>query len=148
MDIKELVPIKSNPKVQAFQPGDTVKVDVKVREGDRERIQAFQGVVIKMRSAGAGSSFTVRRVSSGIGVERTFLLHSPDIASLQVLRRGVVRRARLYYLRGLSGRQGRIREKRREIVATVAEEKPQEQPAAEPQPEQNPEQKQEPAAQA
>ena len=140
MDIKELVPFKVNPKVQAFQPGDTVKVDVKVKEGDRERIQAFQGVVIKMRSAGVGSSFTVRRVSSGIGVERTFLLHSPDIASLQVVRKGVVRRARLYYLRGLSGRQGRIRERRREIVPTVAEEKPQEQPEP-----QQPQENQEPA---
>ena len=126
MDIKELVPFKVNPKVQSFQPGDTVKVDVKVKEGDRERIQAFQGVVIKMRSAGVGSSFTVRRVSSGIGVERTFLLHSPSIESLQVLRRGVVRRAKLYYLRGLSGRQGRIRERRRETP--LLKEKPQEQP--------------------
>jgi large subunit ribosomal protein L19 len=95
----------------AFAPGDTVVVQVKVREGDRERLQAFEGVVIAKRNRGLNSSFTVRKISSGVGVERAFQLHSPIIASISVKRRGDVRRAKLYYLRERSGKSARIREK-------------------------------------
>ena len=94
-----------------FAPGDTVVVQVKVREGDRERLQAFEGVVIAKRNRGLNSAFTVRKISSGIGVERAFQLHSPLIDSIEVKRRGSVRRAKLYYLRERSGRSARIREK-------------------------------------
>ncbi len=94
-----------------FQPGDTVKVHVKVIEGTRERIQVFEGVVIRRRGGGLGETFTVRRVSYGVGVERTFPLHTPKIDKIEVIRRGRVRRARLYYLRKLRGKAARIREK-------------------------------------
>lgn len=94
-----------------FAPGDTVVVQVKVREGERERLQAFEGVVIAKRNRGLNSAFTVRKISSGIGVERAFQLHSPIIDSIEVKRRGSVRRAKLYYLRERSGRSARIREK-------------------------------------
>ena len=87
-----------------FRPGDTVKVHVKVVEGTRERIQMFEGVVIRRRGGGLGETFTVRRVSYGVGVERTFPIHTPKIDKIDVLRRGRVRRARLYYLRGLRGK--------------------------------------------
>ncbi|AFM01531.1 MULTISPECIES: 50S ribosomal protein L19 [Desulfitobacterium] len=96
----------------AFRPGDTVRVHVKVVEGSRERIQAFEGVVIKMKGGGLRRSFTVRRVTYGVGVERSFPLHSPRIDRIEVVRRGVVRRAKLYYLRGLSGKAARIRDRR------------------------------------
>lgn len=96
-----------------FRPGDTVRVHVRVIEGSRERIQVFEGVVIKMKGGGLRETFTVRRVTSGVGVERTFPLHSPRIDKIEVARRGVVRRAKLYYLRGLSGKAARIRERRR-----------------------------------
>lgn len=95
-----------------FNPGDTVRVHVKVVEGGRERIQAFEGVVIRRRGSGMGETFTVRRVSYGVGVERTFPLHSPKIDKIEVVRRGRVRRARLYYLRGLRGKAARIQDKR------------------------------------
>lgn len=95
-----------------FQPGDTVRVHVKVVEGGRERIQVFEGVVIRRRGGGLGETFTVRRVSYGVGVERTFPIHSPKIEKIQVMRRGQVRRARLYYLRGLRGKAARIQDKR------------------------------------
>ncbi|MDD2443124.1 MAG: 50S ribosomal protein L19 [Desulfotomaculaceae bacterium] len=95
-----------------FNPGDTVRVHVKVVEGSRERIQVFEGVVIRRRGGGIGETFTVRRVSYGVGVERTFPLHSPKIDRIQVMRRGRVRRAKLYYLRGLRGKAARIRDKR------------------------------------
>ena len=94
-----------------FQPGDTVKVHVKVIEGTRVRIQVFEGVVIRRRGGGLGETFTVRRVSYGVGVERTFPLHTPKIDKIEVTRRGRVRRARLYYLRKLRGKAARIREK-------------------------------------
>lgn len=94
-----------------FAPGDTVVVQVKVREGDRERLQAFEGVVIAKRNRGLNSAFTVRKISSGVGVERAFQLHSPLIDSIQVKRQGVVRRAKLYYLRERSGKSARIKEK-------------------------------------
>lgn len=96
-----------------FRPGDTVKVHVKVVEGTRERIQMFEGVVIRRRGGGLGETFTVRRVSYGVGVERTFPIHTPKIDKIDVLRRGRVRRARLYYLRGLRGKAARIRERGR-----------------------------------
>ncbi len=95
-----------------FNSGDTVRVHVKVIEGSRERIQVFEGVVIRRRGGGIGETFTVRRVSYGVGVERTFPLHSPKIDRIQVMRRGRVRRAKLYYLRGLRGKAARIRDKR------------------------------------
>ena len=95
-----------------FAPGDTVKVQVKVVEGEKERIQAFEGVVIRRRGEGARASFTVRRISYGVGVERTFPLHSPMIERVQVVRRGDVRRSKLYYLRTLSGKAARLKEKR------------------------------------
>ena len=94
-----------------FRPGDTVTVQVRVLEGDRERLQAFEGVVIAKRNRGLNSSFTVRKLSHGVGVERSFQTHSPIVASIEVKRRGDVRQAKLYYLRGLSGRAARIREK-------------------------------------
>lgn len=96
-----------------FSPGDTVKVHVKVVEGNRERIQVFEGVVIRRRGGGLGETFTVRRVSYGVGVERTFPLHSPRIDKIEVTKRGRVRRARLYYLRKLRGKAARIKEIRR-----------------------------------
>ena len=112
MNVASLVEAKSNPKIPALAPGDTVKVSIRVVEGDKERIQVFQGVVIKLRHSGAGSSFTVRRVSYGVGVERTFPLYSPLVEKVEVVRHGKVRRAKLYYLRGLSAKASRIKEKR------------------------------------
>lgn len=96
-----------------FGPGDTVRVRVRIKEGDKERIQAFQGVVIQRRGAGTGETFTVRKISSGIGVERIFPLSSPNIAKIEVLRRGKVRRSKLFYLRELTGKSARIKEQER-----------------------------------
>jgi large subunit ribosomal protein L19 len=98
-------------EVPDFGPGDTVVVEVKVKEGDRERVQAYEGVVIAKRNRGLNSSFIVRKISSGEGVERTFQLYSPLIAGIEVKRRGDVRRAKLYYLRDRSGKSARIKEK-------------------------------------
>jgi len=109
MDLKSIVQLKQNPKVRDFRPGDTVRVMARVVEGERERVQAFEGVVIRKRRGGVNSNFTVRRVAHGIGVERTFLLHSPRLESVQVVRVGRVRRAKLYYLRGRVGKKARIR---------------------------------------
>lgn len=95
-----------------FSSGDTVKVAVKIREGDKERIQFFEGVVIALQGAGVNHTFTVRKMSSGIGVERVFFTHSPVIDSVEVLRRGKVRRNKIYYIRKLSGRKARIKEKK------------------------------------
>lgn len=103
---------KSNTEMPDFAPGDTVKVSLRVVEGDKERIQVFQGVVIRIKKSGLGSTFTVRRVAYGVGVERTFPLHSPRVEKLEVVRRGKVRRAKLFYLRGLSAKASRIKEKR------------------------------------
>ena len=97
--------------IPAFAPGDTVIVQVKVKEGDRERLQAFEGVVIAKKNRGLNSAFTVRKISNGEGVERAFQTHSPLIASIEVKRRGRVRRAKLYYLRDRSGKSARIKEK-------------------------------------
>lgn len=94
-----------------FRPGDTVRVHVKVVEGTRERIQVFEGVVIKRRGGGISETFTVRKVSYGVGVERTFPLHTPKIEKIEVVRRGKVRRAKLYYLRNLRGKAARIKER-------------------------------------
>jgi len=95
-----------------FQAGDTVKVHVKIREGNKERLQAFQGVVISKRKGGANATFTVRKVSYGIGVERVFPMHSPAIDRVEVITRGRVRRSKIYYLRKLRGKAARIRERR------------------------------------
>ena len=112
MDASTLVDVKPNPNIPTLAPGDTVKVSNRVIEGDKERIQVFQGVVIRLRNSGPGSSFTVRRVAYGVGVERTFPLHSPMVEKVEVMRHGKVRRAKLYYLRGLSAKKARIKEKR------------------------------------
>lgn len=98
-------------EIPEFNPGDTVSVSVRVKEGERERLQAFDGVVIGKRNKGINSSFIVRKISHGVGVERTFQSHSPLIASIEVKRRGDVRKAKLYYLRERSGRSARIKEK-------------------------------------
>jgi large subunit ribosomal protein L19 len=98
--------------IPAFRPGDTLKVHVKVIEGSRSRVQVFQGVVIRRQGSGVRESFTVRKVSFGVGVERTFPLHTPVIDRIEVVTRGDVRRAKLYYLRNLRGRAAKIREKR------------------------------------
>jgi large subunit ribosomal protein L19 len=95
-----------------FKPGDTVKVHARIKEGEKERIQVFQGVVIRKRKGNTGATFTVRKVSYGIGVERIFPLHSPNIDKVEVVSRGSVRRSRLYYLRNLRGKAARIKEKR------------------------------------
>ena len=97
-----------------FRPGDTVKVMVRVREGDKERAQAFEGVCIARRGGGVSATFTVRKVSAGVGVERIFPVQSPNVSSVEVLRRGKVSRAKLYYLRRLTGKATRIKEKREE----------------------------------
>lgn len=99
-------------QITDFAPGDTVRIHFKVIEGNRERIQIFEGIVIKRRGSGLGESFTVRRVSYGVGVERTFPLHSPKIEKIEVVRKGSVRRAKLYYLRKLKGKAARIKEAR------------------------------------
>jgi large subunit ribosomal protein L19 len=98
-------------QIPEFSPGDTVVVQVKVIEGGRERLQAFEGVVIRRRNRGFNSAFTVRKISNGEGVERTFPLYSPAVAGIELKRRGRVRRAKLYYLRGRTGKSARIREK-------------------------------------
>ena len=114
--------LKSERAVPEFRPGDTVRVNVKVIEGTRERVQAFEGVCIARRNRGINSAFTVRKISYGEGVERVFPLYSPRIDSIEVVRRGRVRRAKLYYLRGRTGKRARIAERRDERpTATAAE---------------------------
>ena len=98
--------------IPAFRPGDTVRVHVKVVEGKTERIQVFEGIVIARRNHGVRETFTVRRISYGVGVERTFLIHSPRLAKIEVKRHGIARRAKLFYLRGLSGKAARIKERK------------------------------------
>jgi large subunit ribosomal protein L19 len=134
MDLRTIVQPKKNPKIPDFRPGDTVRVMVRVVEGERERVQAFEGVVIRKRRGGINSSFTVRRVTHGIGVERTFLLHSPRLDSVGVVRVGRVRRAKLYYLRKRVGRKARVRAGSRdrfEELARQLTEAGEEPPAAE-----------------
>lgn len=101
----------------AFRAGDTVRVHVKITEGDKERIQVFEGVVLQRRGGGHGATFTVRKISSGVGVERIFPVESPNVAKLEIKSRGHVRRARLYYLRELSGKKARLRAKVRDVAA-------------------------------
>ncbi|TFE03518.1 50S ribosomal protein L19 [Jeotgalibacillus sp. R-1-5s-1] len=108
--IQEITKEQLRSDLPVFKPGDTVKVHVKVVEGTRERIQVFEGVVIKRRGGGVSETFTVRKISYGVGVERTFPVHTPKIAKLEVVRRGKVRRAKLYYLRNLRGKAARIKE--------------------------------------
>ncbi len=109
--IQQLEQEQLRSDIPAFAPGDTVRVQVRVKEGGKERLQAFEGVVIAKRNRGLHSAFTVRKISNGEGVERVFQTHSPLIASVELKRRGVVRRAKLYYLRNLTGKKARIREK-------------------------------------
>jgi len=110
--ISEITKEQLRSDLPTFRPGDTVRVHVKVVEGTRERIQMYEGVVIKRRGGGISETFTVRKISSGVGVERTFPVHTPKIANLEVTRRGKVRRAKLYYLRELRGKAARIKERR------------------------------------
>ncbi len=110
--IKSLVP-EANPNIPAMRSGDTVRVHARIIEGDRERVQVFQGIVIGLRRGGANASFTVRRIAAhGIGVERTFLVHSPRIEKVEILRRAKVRRAKLYYMRATRGKSSRLKEDR------------------------------------
>ena len=109
--IREIQKDQLRKDVPEFGPGDTVKVHYKIKEGDKERIQIFQGTVLQRRGAGIGHTFTVRKISNGIGVERIFPLHSPFIQGIDVVRRGKVRRAKLYYLRHLKGKATRIAER-------------------------------------
>ena len=111
MDAAQLLRKEANPRIPKFSAGDTVRVNFRIREGERERIQVFQGVVIRLQNGkGPAASFTVRRITAGIGIERVFPLYSPLVESLEVTRYGNVRRAKLYYLRGLQGRAARIKE--------------------------------------
>ncbi len=112
MNIASLIEVKTNSNIPTLASGDTVKVKSRVSEGEKERVQTFQGVVIRIRHSADGGSFTVRRVAYGIGVERTFLFQSPLIEKVEIVRHGKVRRAKLYYLRGLSTKAARIKEKR------------------------------------
>jgi len=111
LEAEQLAKLKANKRVDAFKAGDVVRVNVKIVEGDNERIQAFEGVVIARKNAGANSSFTVRKMSHGEGVERIFPLFSPRLDSVERVRGGAVRRAKLYYLRGRTGRAARIKER-------------------------------------
>ncbi|MBU9714577.1 50S ribosomal protein L19 [Evansella tamaricis] len=109
--IREITQEQLKTDLPAFRPGDTLKVHVKVVEGTRERIQVYEGVVIKLKGSGISETFTVRKISYGVGVERTFPVHSPRIDKIEVSRRGKVRRAKLYYLRALRGKAARIKER-------------------------------------
>src|SRR3989304_9056089 len=112
MNIESLIEVKANPNIPTLTPGGTVRVSSKVVEGDKERTQVFQGVVIKLRSRGVGSSFTVRRVTYGVGVEKTFPTNSPRVEKVEVVRRGKVSRAKPFYLRGLRAKNSRLKERR------------------------------------
>ncbi|KRL12971.1 50S ribosomal protein L19 [Schleiferilactobacillus perolens] len=113
--IQQITQKQLRDDIPDFRAGDTVRVHARVVEGTRERIQIFEGVVIKRRGTGVSASYTVRKISSGIGVERTFPLHTPRVAKIEVVRHGRVRRAKLYYLRALRGKAARISEKRRDV---------------------------------
>ena len=110
--VNEITAEQMKNDLPELRPGQTVRVDVKIKEGDKSRIQAYEGVVIKVQGSGIGKTFTVRKVSSGVGVERTFPVHSPIIDSITVIRQGKVRRARLYYLRNRSGKSAKLKEVR------------------------------------
>jgi large subunit ribosomal protein L19 len=110
--MQEIAREQMRSSLPEFQPGDTLRVNVRVREGDKERVQAFEGMCIARKGGGVSETFTVRKISGGVGVERVFPLHSPSLESVTLVRRGRVRRAKLYYLRQLRGKAARIREKR------------------------------------
>jgi large subunit ribosomal protein L19 len=132
MNILESIERESARKdLPPFRPGDTVRVHVRVKEGDKERIQVFEGVVIRRRRGGASATFTVRKISYGVGVERIFPVESPSVAKLEIKSRGHVRRARLYYLRELRGKKARLRSKLRDLSGLVPEEGAEEGTAAE-----------------
>ena len=131
MNIQAIAEIKPNREMPVMNPGDMVKVSTKIVEGEKERTQVFQGVVLKTKQGGAGPILTVRRVTYGIGVERTFPLYSPRVEKVEVVRHGKTRRARLFYLRGLSARASRIKERRIDQTLEVEQK-----PAEEAQPEQ------------
>src|SRR5438874_696778 len=130
LEQEQVEKLAANRPVPKFQPGDTVRVGVKVVEGERERIQIFEGVCIGRKNAGVNSNFTLRKISYGEGVERVFPLYSPRVTSIEVVRRGVVRRAKLYYLRGRTGKAARITERARDSVRPGAERGRQTQPAS------------------
>ena len=109
------------PNVPPFRPGDTLRVNVRVKEGDKERLQEFEGICIARRGSGVSESFTVRKISNGVGVERIFPVHSPMLSEILVVRRGRVRRAKLYYLRHLTGKATRIREKKVRVAVPTTE---------------------------
>ncbi len=111
--IRELTQVQLRKDIPDFRPGDTLKVHVKVKEGSRERTQLFEGIVIRRRGIGVSETYTVRKISYGVGVERTFPVHSPTVERIELLRRGKVRRAKLYYLRRLRGKAARIKELRK-----------------------------------
>ena len=115
MDIKTLYQVKSNPNTPQISPGDTVRVSFKVKEATRERLQIFPGLVIKVKSGNDGGTFTIRKVTSGIGVEHTFPFASPLLDKVEVVRHGKVRRAKLYYMRKLSAREARLKERRQKL---------------------------------
>ncbi len=112
MSMSSLTGVKANPGIPDLAPGDTVRVSIKVVEGGKERVQPFQGVIIKLQRGGINASFTVRRIAYGVGVERTFPLYSPRVEKVEIIRHGKVHRAKLYYLRGRSGKAARIKERR------------------------------------
>ena len=120
LEAEQLAKLAKTRPIPRFDPGDTVKVSVKVVEGERERIQAFEGVCIARKNAGINSNFTLRKISYGEGVERIFPLYSPRITAIEVVRRGAVRRAKLYYLRGRTGRSARIAERSRDQLQREA----------------------------
>ena len=128
MDIREFVKPKINPIIPQISPGDTVKLSLKTIEGDKERLQHFQGMIIRIRKGVDGGSFTVRRVSYGVGVERTFPFQSPMLQGVEVLRRGKVRRAKLYYMRRLSAKQSRLKERRERITQQITPQEEEEEP--------------------
>lgn len=129
MDIRELIEPKINPNIPQISPGDTVKVSLRTVERDKERLQHFQGMVIRTRKGVDGGSFTVRRVIYGVGVEQTFPFQSPLLQKVEVLRHGKTRRAKLYYIRGLSAKRARLKERQEKVIEQAV---PQEQGAEPP----------------
>lgn len=129
MDIRELIEPKINPNIPQISPGDTVKVSLRIVERDKERLQHFQGMVIRIRKGVDGGSFTVRRVIYGVGVEQTFPFQSPLLQKVEVLRHGKTRRAKLYYMRGLSAKRARLKERQEKVIEQAM---PQEQGAEPP----------------
>jgi len=119
MDIRDFVKPKINPNIPHLSPGDTVKVSLKIIEGEKERLQNFQGLLIRTKKSVDGGSFTIRRVTHGIGVERTFPFQSTSVQQVEVLRHGRVRRAKLYYIRELSAKHARLKERREKVTEQV-----------------------------